>query len=1828
MAQLAISLFGSFRATLDNTLPLTFRTIKVQALLVYLAAEYALAAADPPRRDKVMDILWPDLPLDSARQNLRQTLYLLRQEIPEVANESGELVALLKSDRRIVQLNSEANIYIDIAHFQQLMATDKTSDLEAAADLYRGEFLADFYLSDSNVFEDWAANYRTLLRNQALKLFETLGTRYIGQARYDLAEQIARHQLEIDALREPSHRQLIETLARSGQQSAALKHYEQYVDLLQAELGVEPTLETQQLVLSIREGNLQPTHRLNKLRGYELRETIGEGSFGVVYKAIQPAVGREVAIKAIRSRYADSPDFIRRFETEAQLIARLEHPHIVPLYDYWREPGGAYLVMRWMRGGSLATAIKNGRFPLDKVVQLIDQIAAALDLAHQQGIIHRDMKPDNILLDEMGNGYLSDFGIAKDLRASQSLTGSGAVLGSPYYLTPEQLREETVTPQSDIYGLGFILYELLVGEHPYSESTPAALFAKHLDEPVPTVSSRFPELPATIDQIIQQATAKQPTHRFTSANEMAQALHGASHGNSPLQIALPPTFKKTVNPYMGLRPFEEADASRFFGRDLLTDELLTRLEESRFLAIVGPSGSGKSSVVKAGLIPALRQGSLPTSEQWFIAEMVPGTFPLEELEVALLRVAINPPPTLLTQLQASERGLAQTVKRILPPGDADLLLLVDQFEELFTLVTDEERRRFFLNSLVATIQDSRSRVRVIITLRADFYDRPLLYQSFGELVREHTEAIIPPTRADLIDAISEPAKQVGVTVKESLVSAMVNDVYDQPGVLPLLQYALTELFDRRQDNEMTLIDYDAIGQISGALANRAEALYQELDENGQAIVPQLFLRLVTLGEAAEDTRRRVLRSELDSIQLNTETLSSTEILGLITEIIDQYGRYRLLSFDYDPATRAPTVEVAHEALLTAWPRFHEWIATNRDGLRQQRRLHGWTTEWEAAGRDSGLLLRGSRLDQMVGWMAESELALSDSEMDFFEASLQARQERIVAEETRRQRELETAQQLAQTEHRRAQEQATAAYNLRRRAIYLGLALVIAVILAIAAAIFSRQSGQNAVLAATGEAQALTNLNLAQTRQAEANVEADARATAQAKAELSEQEAIAAGAAVQAESFIRATAEVAAVQRQQEAETERLRAKAEARIAFSRELAAAALTNLEIDPDLSILLGLQAVAATYTEDGIVTLAAENTLHRAISNSHIERTLPRATHGTAVSPDGLYFAAVYEETERVIVWDVATWQEVTSIQTDHLSLIYNQAFSPDGTRIATASTDGTAKVWEIATGQLLLTLSGHTDWVTEIVYSPDGTRLATQSDDNMVKVWDAASGQELLSLPQPPLSGGLAFSPDGVSFAMSGAENTVKVRDIVSGEEVFTLSGHNTEVSYIAYSLDGRFIAAIAGSIAKVWDAASGQELLSVPSVKAGSGGAFYIAFSPDGNRLAAIHGDGKVRLWDIASGQESLSLVCTHNAVEIIFSPDGLQIITSDGRTIVQICTLSPDREWYTDSGYADRVYGVAFSPNGTQLASASRDGTARVLDFATGQELFTLVSEGDRLFDITYSPDGALIATTSNNGIPRVWDTATGQEVFPLIGHTDAVWTIAFSPDGARIATASNDGTARVWDTATGQELLVLDDHTNWVLEVAFSPDGALLATSDFDQTVIIWDVATGEALLTLDLSDGSAWGLAFSPDGARLAAGSNVGNITVWDVAAFLADGSVQEEVAFSKSGDTVMGLAFSPDGEKLATAGHGSVVTVWDIASGEELLTLSSHTNTVWDVAFSPDGTKLATASWDGTARVYVLPIEELVALAQERVTRWWRPEECQQYLHQDTCPERPDS
>jgi len=892
--------------------------------------------------DRILDELWGEGGADKQNalwvhvSNLRTAL-----EPDRPARSEGTLL-LTRAPGYLLQVDPEE---VDVAIFERLLAEGRglaSHDPSAASlvfaeslSMWRGRALDDFS------YESFAQTEIHRLNSLRLDAVE-------GRVEADLARGLS-HQLvgELEGLvRENPYREqltalLMTALYRSRRQAEALRAYGQLRDHLGSELGIEPSAGLRDLEEQILTGDprLEPVQgRQNEggtdpglaVRGYELRTSLGKTRYGNVYRAYQPAIGREVAVKVIRAEVANDPAFVRRFEAETRSIAELDSPQVVPIFDFWREPDGAILVEKLITGGSLHSLLARGPTPADRVCEIVSQLALPLARAHELGIVHGGVTLDNVLLDNDARPLITDFGMSAG---------------------------PSSTPTDDIEALATCAAQLMVG-----------------------ADGTLTELTAQLETGFAAIMGNPRGYRTVS--QFAEALRsavGATEGQAAV-VDVP-------NPYKGLVPFDEADTGEFFGRERLVERMLTRLGGpdplNRFLAVVGPSGSGKSSVVHAGLVPALRAGGVPGADSWFIATMTPGSHPFDSLERALTSVAVSMPPTLLEQLVAQPSGLRRSIPGLLPDEVSPFVLVVDQFEELYTMTGDQERQAF-TEALVDAITHPQSRLRIVITLRADFYDHPLATMGIGELLRDHTELVTPMTHPELERAITRPAESVDVVVEPALLAALTADATSEPGVLPMLQYTLTELFDSRRGTTMTAAAYESMGGLTRALVTRAESLFGALGPDGRAAAKQVFLRLVSLNESGGDTRRRALLSEVKSIE-------GTE--GEVDDMLRAFARHRLLSFDRDPASRAPTVEIAHESLIGAWARLGSWIDEARADIRARARLTTATAEWIDGERNPDFLLAGASLARYQTWVADAPVRLTSVEKAFLDAAVEEERQR-------------------------------------------------------------------------------------------------------------------------------------------------------------------------------------------------------------------------------------------------------------------------------------------------------------------------------------------------------------------------------------------------------------------------------------------------------------------------------------------------------------------------------------------------------------------------------------------------------------------------------------------------------------------------------------------------------------------------------------------------------------------------------------------------------------------------------------------------------------------
>jgi WD40 repeat protein/DNA-binding SARP family transcriptional activator len=1542
--------------------------------------------------------------------------------------------------------------------------------LEEALALWRGPALAG--LADQPRLSAEATrleDVRLQAHEQRLEGLVALGaqTRAIGE----LEVLLAHH-----PLRESFWALLMLALYRDGRQADALSAYQRARTILADELGIDPSPELTRLHERILRQDPRLELRGRRLRGYRLLEKIHDGPRGVVFRAIQPRVERDVAVKIFCDAISTDPAFVRRFEQEAQAVAALEHPHVVPVYDYWREPGHAYIVSRYLRGGSLRAVEERGQsLQGDHAVRVVEQIASALSFAHRQGLTHGNVRSSNVLLDGEGNAYLGDF-----------FVGIGRV--------PES--------SSDLREL-------------------AGLARRVLGDGMP---DRLAELCDRIDLGTD----------VPEADALAMAARAALDRTG---IAVPRRVD-VRNPFKGLRPFTEADAPDFFGRGELTQRLVARLAGedvgSRFLAVIGPSGSGKSSVVRAGLIPAIRRGALAGPESRFVAEMCPGAHPIDELEAALLRIAVRPVARLRETLGSGSRGLLEAAE-LLVSHDSEIVLVVDQFEEVFTLCPDAAEREAFLESLRVATVDPDTRLRVVVTLRADFYDRPLTYPRFGELLATMNEAVPPLTPDELEQAIRKPAERVGVSPETGLVAEMIAEVAHQPGPLPLVQYALTELFERRDGEKLTLGALQDIEGVAGALSARADRILDDADPEARRAMKQVFLRLVTLGEGTQDTRRRVPRSELDALEVDPEAIDC---------VLDAFGRHRFLTFDRDASTREPTVEIAHEALLTAWARLRNWIEDAREDLRLERRLARAAAEWRASDHDPSFLMRGARLEQIASWDAGTDLVIGHHERAYLKASLDERDREAAAEDQRRRRE-------ARLERRS---------RTRLRALVAVFAVAVLV------------SGSLAVVA----------------------------------------------------------------------NNQRERASRQARLAMAREFASAALANLELDPERSILLAMAAIDQTRSVDGTVLREAVEALHRAVTASRAVSTFPGLGGVLDWSPKGVFVTEGAEGSGMVKIRDEATGDPVRSFP-GHDGDLTDVAFSPDGSELVTTGDDGRLKVWNPSNGDLIASVSAK-GTPSGLSFSADGSLVAAvwtedvdrwTRDSPPVPVQDVSTIRVLDLLKDrvvwTHVVRGLvdtALSPSGERLALIRLPKSAVVFDLNTGDRWLRLPTGDSDL-HLAWSPDGRYIATTSAVFQpRVWDAETGDLL---GRLTGHAGGATGVAWSPDSSRL--VTAGREVKVWEVGVDfEEVLSLSApemSSGVAGVAFSADGTRVMGGAADfSAVKIWSLdrNGDAEW------ADlpSSWSAEFLPDG-RLVASSQHSTALTIWDVRRRTTVRLIAPISKVYGVDVSPDGrdiaAAVAGTRRKHygghVARVWNAGTGRELFSVRIPYD-VFDVAFSPDGKHMVIPAWTGRVKVVDRE-GHVLRVfeerpdLEEKGNFAIsDVSFSSDGRLVATADtrgFEldgMHVEIWDWQ--KAMLVRKVQGATI--VEFDPSGPRI--------VTVAAGRAEIQDAESGRLIAaLATPSRDISAVAFGPDGSVVATGYESGAVRLFDADTGNLRLTLPGNAGAVNDLSFSQDGTMLASTSHKDGVRVWALDIDELLEIARENVTRPFTDEACLQYLHEDPCP-----
>jgi WD40 repeat protein len=1173
------------------------------------------------------------------------------------------------------------------------------------------------------------------------------------------------------------------------------------------------------------------------------------------------------------------------------------------------------------------------------------------------------------------------------------------------------------------------------------------------------------------------------------------------------QIA--PELEDALCPYLGLDSFHEANQSIFFGRERLVSELVRKLKTVRFLAVLGSSGSGKSSLVRAGLIPALKQHSPSGDAAWiYLPPMVPGSNPLANL------VRLVMPNTGALQLQAEIHRLLQKPARLIQlmseHFDKNVVLVVDQFEEVFTLCTDEETRHCFVDSLIELSQRADAQDRVIVTMRSDFESQIVRLSNLQPSFEQAAVRITPLNASELREAIEAPAARIGLKFEEGVVDSLLNDTLGEPAALPLLQFTLLKLWEHRECNRITWEAYKKLGGGRQALARSADEFYSRLIPEEQVTMRRILLKMVRPGDGLEVTSNRVPRAVL---------YQKAEANDRIDRVLDRLIQARLVRVSEGDIAADEQVEIAHEALVRNWPRLVEWLEEERVTLRQRQRLTTAAEEWQRLEREASLLWRGILLDE-----ARHYDDLSPLETEFVEAGYEAEQAeaRRKLDEAQRQQELEYTRKLAEAEKLRAEEQTRSATGLRRRSLYLTAALGVALVAVVVAIVFSVQAR-----AATALAQANAQ-------------EAERQAKIARVGELTAQSA-----------FLRDTQldlslllGIEVFQRLDNSQTQGL-----------------LLDNAQANPQLvQILRGHTSPVLTvaFSPDGktIASGSHDGTIimwdiatHQPIRKI---KSLPVDVFSVAFSPDGKTLVSANGWAD-IIRWNVETGKPIGEPLVGHSSAITSIAFSPDGKILASASWDDTVVLWNVATGQMIgQALRGHTKDVYSLAFSPDGKTLATGSSDQTTILWDVQTGKPI----GEPLHGhddavrGLAFSSDGKAIASAG-DSSIILWNTETHEQIGQLLSDGFSINSVAFSPDGTSLVAGYGDQSiRLWDVGT-QQMIGTP-LHGHTDQVNSVAFSPDGQTLASGASDATIVLWMIEKPLLIGRALTGHTdqVRSIAFSPNGNIVASGSGdQSIILWDTALRQQVGQPLRGHKDWVNSLAFSPDGEILASGSGDRTVILWDILKHQQIGQpLRGHTAPVLSLAFSPDGKILASGSEDETVILWDTATGRQIGkPLYsGPKGGVWAVAFSPESKILASGNVDSSIIVWDVEShkiiGQPLL---GHTDLLTGVAFSPDGKTLASGSLDQTVILWDVELQKMIgQPLHGHRNYIYGVAFNPDGRTVASASFDQTVILWDVATHQPIGQ-----PLRGHSSVVWNVAFSPDGRTLASAGGDWSIILWNL-------------------------------------------------------------------------------
>ena len=1228
-------------------------------------------------------------------------------------------------------------------------------------------------------------------------------------------------------------------------------------------------------------------------------------------------------------------------------------------------------------------------------------------------------------------------------------------------------------------------------------------------------------------------------------------------------------------PYKGLDVFEEQDAKLFFGRKKWVKDLLSRIKESRTLFVTGQSGSGKSSLVRAGLIPALKTGY---GSGWLYATMRPGRDPIEALANALSRLKDPGLGKYLRENVAQASALHECAESALSErADQRLVLFIDQFEEVFTQLSKDKAQTFIdMLDHAATVENGRA--IILFAMRSDFVPNCATYPQLNAILNQQFVQIGAMGPEELVSAIAQPALRVGLKIDPDLIAQIINDMKGEPGALPLMQFALKDLFDAEQAKggmiALTLSDYLERGGINQALERHANASLEKLTEEEKELARSVFSGLIEIGRGTQDTRRTALSNELIPAGAQAEAIKG---------VVQKLASARLITTD------ATTVTISHEKLIDAWPWLKKLINENRDVIALQNEIAEDAKEWEEHKRDSSYLYSGAKLATAREKMQVQTLVLGGLAQDFIEQS-----------------------SVLQEAERKAKE------TLRRR-IIIGLVSGIAIALMLAAFGFyqSKQASNNA---ATAQA----NLQAANTAQADAENQKNTAIAAQSTAVSAKETAVANEQEAKRQATISRAGELASL-----GLTERnnnflqaLLLGLEGYHTYSDSRTKSTLFTLfNSRPELVRFLQghtAQVNSVAFSPDNKLLASGSNDdsiILWDFSDPENPVQLSKLTgHSAGITtlafnPAQKWLASGSDD-RNIIIWDISNLQAPSKLATlsGHTNAVTSVAFSPDGTRIASGSWDDSIILWDVSnpnTPSQLAVLPSQYSVISSVAFSPDGNRLASGTWSSWgfdsITLWDISDPNSPSPLTTYGSASGVtsvAFNPNGNLLASGSWDGSTVLWNVGNPDTpLATLSGHSAGVTSVAFSSDGERLAS--GSEDKsiiVWDVSNPNAPSQITTLTGHSNAVSSVAFSGDGNQLVSGSWDASIILWNVGS---------------------------SNLRTPAQLVMLAEENT---------QLSKTTFSKDGKLIASGGRDtqqntGFIQLWDIenpAMSSQPTRLPIEGNSVYSVAFSPDGTRLVSGGWNTSTILWDITNIEEPNPLAtltGKGNIIDTLAFSPDGKLIAGGSENYTITLWDASNpNSPLAVIDGHSSAVFGIAFSPDGKQLASGSKDGSIKLWDVSnpTNPSLLaTLRGNPSAVISIALSLDGKLLASGSNDQSITLWDVSNPKTPSQISNFVGHTAK---VNSVTFDPNGNILASASEDKSIILWDINDPKvpsEIAYISGQSAAMENIGFSSDGKELVSGSFDGSVILWDSDIQSWAKKACQRVGRNFTLAEWAQYF-----------